>query len=211
MSGPSFSSNAPYETHVVLNQPPPFAGRQLWTDDVALMDAVQREGAGSFAPRLAVYGALAGDELYRIGFDANRDRPRLRTHDAQGHRIDTGEFHPAYHQLMGTAKSHGVAGLSWHEPQPGAHVARAALSYLHHQAEAGTSCPLTMTHAAVAVLQSQPHLAEWARKAVAPVYDPRDVPVTNVVALLVMLVTAIPILGAWWLTRDGEDVAGSGK
>jgi putative spermidine/putrescine transport system permease protein len=40
---------------------------------------------------------------------------------------------------------------------------------------------------------------------------PRDVPVTNVVALLVMLVTAIPILGAWWLTRDGEDVAGSGK
>jgi hypothetical protein len=26
MSGPSFSSNAPFETHVVLNQPPPFAG-----------------------------------------------------------------------------------------------------------------------------------------------------------------------------------------
>ncbi|HAU8267553.1 TPA: ABC transporter permease [Kluyvera intermedia] len=40
---------------------------------------------------------------------------------------------------------------------------------------------------------------------------PRDVPVTNVVALLVMLVTTLPILGAWWLTRDGETVAGSGK
>jgi len=40
---------------------------------------------------------------------------------------------------------------------------------------------------------------------------PRDVPVTNVVALLVMLVTTIPILGAWWLTRDGENIAGSGK
>ncbi|TGQ61268.1 DNA alkylation response protein, partial [Mesorhizobium sp. M1C.F.Ca.ET.212.01.1.1] len=142
-------------------------------------EAVQREGAGSFAPRLDVYGGLAGDELYRLGFDANRDRPRLRTHDAQGHRIDTVEFHPAYHQLMGTAKSHGVAGLSWHEPQPGAHVARAVLSYLHHQAEAGTSCPLTMTHAAVAVLCTQPHLAEWARKAAAPVYDPRDVPVAD--------------------------------
>ncbi|MGP3591876.1 ABC transporter permease [Vagococcus sp. WN89Y] len=37
---------------------------------------------------------------------------------------------------------------------------------------------------------------------------PRDVPVTNVVALLVMLVTTIPILGAWWLTRDTD---GSGK
>ncbi|WP_312252918.1 acyl-CoA dehydrogenase family protein [Stenotrophomonas sp.] len=179
MNGPGFSSNVPYETHVVLNQPPPFAGRQLWTDDVALAEAVQREGGGAFAPRLAVYGALAGDELYRLGFDANRDRPRLRTHDAQGHRIDLVEFHPAYHQLMGTAKQHGVAGLSWHEPQPGAHVARAALSYLHHQAEAGTSCPLTMTHAAVAVLHSQPHLAEWARKAAAPVYDSRDVPVAD--------------------------------
>lgn len=179
MNGPGFSSNVPYETHVVLNQPPPFAGRQLWTDDVVLVEAVQREGGGAFASRLAVYGALAGDELYRLGFDANRDRPRLRTHDAQGHRIDLVEFHPAYHQLMGAAKQHGVAGLSWHEPQPGAHVARAALSYLHHQAEAGTSCPLTMTHAAVAVLRSQPHLAEWARKAAAPVYDSRDVPVAD--------------------------------
>jgi len=39
---------------------------------------------------------------------------------------------------------------------------------------------------------------------------PRDVPVTNVVALLVMLVTTLPILGAWWLTRD-FDAAGPGK
>ncbi len=40
---------------------------------------------------------------------------------------------------------------------------------------------------------------------------PREVPVTNVVALLVMLMTTIPILGAYWLSRGGEDVAGSGK
>jgi len=40
---------------------------------------------------------------------------------------------------------------------------------------------------------------------------PRDVPVTNVVALTVMLVTAAPIVAAWWLTRGTEDVAGSGK
>lgn len=38
---------------------------------------------------------------------------------------------------------------------------------------------------------------------------PRDVPITNVVALLVMIVTAVPILGAWWLTRD-DDMAASG-
>jgi len=39
---------------------------------------------------------------------------------------------------------------------------------------------------------------------------PRDVPVTNVVAMLVMLITMVPILGAYYLTRGGENVAGSG-
>lgn len=165
-----------FETHVVENQPPAFAPRDLWGDDLALREAVVRGGAGAFTARLQAYGALAGDELYRLGFDANRDRPRLRTHDAQGRRIDLVEFHPAYHRLMELAKAHGVAGLSWHEPVPGAQVARAALAYLHHQAEAGTSCPLTMTHAAVPVLRQAPALAQWARLAAAPAYDPRDVP-----------------------------------
>jgi putative spermidine/putrescine transport system permease protein len=40
---------------------------------------------------------------------------------------------------------------------------------------------------------------------------PRAVPVTNVVALVVMLMTALPILGAWWLTRGTEDASGSSK
>jgi len=168
-----------FETHEVDNQPPPFGGRNLWADDVVLAEAVQRGGGGVFTGALQAYGAIAGDALYRLGFDANRDRPRLLTHDAQGHRIDTVEFHPAYHQLMELGKRHGVAGLSWQDGRPGAHVARAALSFLHHQAEAGTSCPLTMTHAAVAVLRQDPLLADWADKAAAPVYDPRDVPMAD--------------------------------
>jgi putative acyl-CoA dehydrogenase len=167
----------PFETHRVDNQPPAFEPRDLWADDVVLREAVAREGAAAFAPRLSEYARLAGDELYRIGFDANRDKPRLKTHDRFGHRIDAVEFHPAYHRLMEAAKSHGVAGLSWHEPQPGAHVARAVLSYLHHQVEAGTSCPLTMTHAAVPVLRREPALREWADKAAAPSYDPRELPI----------------------------------
>ncbi|AKC85485.1 acyl-CoA dehydrogenase family protein [Pseudoxanthomonas suwonensis] len=168
-----------FETHRVDNQPPPFEPRDLWADDGALREGVRRGGAGNFEARLHAYGRLAGDELYRLGFDANRDRPRLRTHDRHGHRIDAVEFHPAYHRLMELAKGHGVAGLSWHEPGAGAHVARAALSYLHHQVEAGTSCPLTMTHAAVPVLRREPSLREWADKAAAPHYDPRDVAVAG--------------------------------
>jgi putative acyl-CoA dehydrogenase len=173
----SATPTACFETHHVDNQPPLFEPRDLWQDDAVLREAVTRNGAGQHVPHLQAYGRLAGDELYRIGFDANRDRPRLRTHDRFGHRIDVVEFHPAYHRLMDAAKANGVAGLSWHAPMPGAHVARAALSYLHHQAEAGTSCPLTMTHAAVPVLRRQPGLEAWADKACAPVYDPRDVPI----------------------------------
>jgi putative acyl-CoA dehydrogenase len=168
-----------FETHAVDNQPPPFEPRDLWADDIALREAVAREGAAAFAPQLTRYAQLAGDELYRLGFDANRDKPRLRTHDRFGQRIDTVEFHPAYHRLMQAAKEHGVAGLSWRQPQPGAQVARAVLSYLHHQVEAGTSCPLTMTHAAVPVLRREPALREWAEKAAAPHYDPGDVPISG--------------------------------
>lgn len=40
---------------------------------------------------------------------------------------------------------------------------------------------------------------------------PRNRPVTNVVAVIVMLLTFIPILGAYYLTRGSEDIAGSSK
>ncbi len=168
-----------FQTHVVDNQPPEFAPRDLWATDPALREAVAREGGAAFADRLAVYGALAGDELYRLSFDAHRDKPRLRTHDRFGHRIDTVEFHPHYHRILQAALEHGVAGLSWSEEVPGSHVARGALSYLHHQVEPGTSCPLTMTHAAVPVLRHAPALREWADKVAASQYDPRDVPIAQ--------------------------------
>jgi putative acyl-CoA dehydrogenase len=161
------------------NQPPEFAPRDLWRDDIALREAVEREGAAGFAPRIAAYGAIAGDALYQLAADAHRDRPRLRRFDRFGHRIDRVEFHPNYHAVMQAAIEHGVAGLSWHEPRTGAHVARAALSYLHYQAEPGSSCPLTITHAAGPVLRREPALREWADKAAAAHYDPRELPIAD--------------------------------
>ncbi|MCW5581907.1 MAG: DNA alkylation response protein, partial [Luteimonas sp.] len=71
-------------THAVDNQPPEFAPRDLWRDDAALREAVQREGGAAFTGRLAGYGALAGGELLALSYDAHRDRPRLRTHDRCG-------------------------------------------------------------------------------------------------------------------------------
>jgi len=35
--------------------------------------------------------------------------------------------------------------------------------------------------------------------------------VTNVVAMVVVLVTFLPILAAYYLTRDGDNVSGMGK
>ena len=169
----------PFETHEVGNQPPPFLPRDLWMDDLALREAVAREGADAHAPGLAAYGALAGDALQRLGDEANRDRPRLRSHDRFGNRVDQVAFNAAYHEVMGIAIAHGVASLSWAQPEPGAHVARAALSYLHYQAEPGSSCPLTMTHAAVPVLRREPALRDWADKAMSTRYDGRDLPMTD--------------------------------
>ena len=40
---------------------------------------------------------------------------------------------------------------------------------------------------------------------------PRQRPVTNVVAIIVMAVTFIPIIAAYYLTRDTDTVAGQGK
>jgi putative spermidine/putrescine transport system permease protein len=40
---------------------------------------------------------------------------------------------------------------------------------------------------------------------------PRQRPVTNVVAMVVVLVTFLPILAAYYLTRDGDQISGQGK
>ncbi|MEZ0470560.1 acyl-CoA dehydrogenase family protein [Luteimonas salinilitoris] len=173
------AASSSHAADAALNQPPEFAPRDLWETDRALRESVTREGGEAFCAHLADYGRRAGDEVHALGFDANRDRPRLRTHDRFGQRIDRVEFHPNYHAVMRTAIENGVAGLSWSDPRPGAHVARAALSYLHHQVEAGSSCPLTMTHAAVPVLRHAPALAEWAQKAIAGAYDPDDAPIAG--------------------------------
>ncbi|WP_147651912.1 acyl-CoA dehydrogenase family protein [Vulcaniibacterium gelatinicum] len=172
-------SSSGFDTHAVENQPPEFAPRDLWADDVVLREALAREGGAAWEAQVAGYARLAGDALYRWSWDAHRDRPRLRTHDRFGQRMDAVEFHPYYHAVMQAAIEHGVAGLSWRDGRPGAHVARAALAYLHYQAEPGTSCPLTMTHAAVPVLRREPALAEWAEKAAAPHYDGGDLPATD--------------------------------
>ena len=150
----------PYaETHEVTNQVPPLDGANLYRLDLPLQQWVHRYQGSWAETRLDAYGALAGGPLMAAGFLANENRPVFRSHDRYGHRIDQVDFHPAYHELMRTAIEYGIPSLPWADPQPGAHVARAGLMYLHNQAEAGSSCPLTMTFASVPALRLQPGIA----------------------------------------------------
>ncbi|RMW03232.1 Acyl-CoA dehydrogenase domain-containing protein [Pseudomonas amygdali pv. tabaci] len=168
------------ETHEVTNQPPPLDGANLYRIDVPLQEWSSRFGAGWAQPRIDAYGALAGGPLMEAGFLANQNKPAFASHDRYGHRIDLIEFHPAYHQLMSTAIEHGIPSLPWTDPQPGAHVARAAMSYLHTQAEPGSGCPLTMTFASVPALRLQPDLAEiWLPKVLSTEYDSRNVGIAH--------------------------------
>ncbi|HLD65917.1 MAG TPA: acyl-CoA dehydrogenase family protein [Pseudomonas sp.] len=166
------------ETHEVFNQAPPLDGTNLYRADLPLQEWTRHFGGGWAEARIDTYGALAGGPLMTAGFLANENKPVFKSHDRYGHRIDLVEYHPAYHELMSAAIGHGLPSLPWSEPRPGAQVARAAMSYLHSQAEAGSGCPLTMTYASVPVIKLQPELAAiWLPKILSTEYDPRNLPI----------------------------------
>ena len=173
-------------THEVLNQAPPLEGYDLFTTDRVLVDAVAREGAGWAHDRLVQLGVETGGEAIAWGRLANTNPPILRTHDRFGHRIDEVEFHPAWHELLRLAVHHELHALPWHDPRPGAHVARAALFYVLSQAEAGHGCPISMTYSAVPALRAQPELAaEWEPRIVSNRYDARVRPAADKTGALV--------------------------
>ena len=165
-------------THEVGNQPQPLPPCNLWRVDTPLQEAVARHGGAWGAGHLDAHGALAGGELMELGDQANRHKPTFHPFDRHGRRIDHVEFHPAYHDVMRHAMAAGVHSFSWrHEDRAGAHVVRTALMYLNSQPEAGTGCPLTMTHAAIPSLRTTPAIAEeWIPRLTATQYDARGIP-----------------------------------
>jgi len=178
-----------YATHEVLNQPPEFAGFNAYLGDVALCDAVAAFGATWAQERLVACGARIGSaHMQVLARDANRHTPELRTHDRFGHRIDEVEFHPAWHELMTMLRADEVHALGWNAGRPGAQTARAALSYLWSQGEAGVGCPAAMTFASLAALRHAPALLEKFReKILSPGYDPAPTPPGAKTALTVAM------------------------
>src|SRR5690242_12644334 len=101
-------------THEVVNQPPPLEDYDVFGNDAALVEGVERAGAGAHVDELHDLGRLAGtQEAIRWGFTANAYTPVLRTHDRYGNRVDEVEYHPAYHELMRVAVGHGLHAWPW--------------------------------------------------------------------------------------------------
>jgi putative acyl-CoA dehydrogenase len=171
----------------VANQPPPLEPYNLFTSDTCLREAVKREQAGWAEEGLTTLGATLGKpETLKLGFDANKYPPVLRTLDRYGHRIDEVDFHPAWHELMAIALRAGLHASPWAEPKPGAHVARAAGTYMLEQVESGVYCPIAMTYGSVPTMRHAPDIAkQWLPKVFARDYDRRFLPVTEKTSALV--------------------------
>ena len=138
----------------VLNQPPELEPLNLFECDLALAEALEREGGGWGRERARETGAVAGSvEAREHCRRAERNEPILHTHDRFGNRIDEVELDPSWHWLLRGAIERGIAGLPWHLPRPGAHVVRAALFLVWAQVNDGVMCPVSMTYAAVPALR----------------------------------------------------------
>ena len=167
-----------FNTHEVQNQPFALSSYNAWETDIALKEAVIREGAAWAESHLQEFGALTGGKMMVSGYVANENKPKLRSFDSYGRRIDEVEFHPAYHDLMSAGMKYGMNNFAWrHESQDSAHVARAAVMYLGSQPEAGFGCPMSMSYAAIPALRHSPELVEkWLPKLLSQDYDPRSLP-----------------------------------
>jgi putative acyl-CoA dehydrogenase len=158
----------------VLNQAPPLEPVNLFEVDVALQEALEREGGGWGADRVREAGAVAGStEAREHSRRAEHNLPILRTHDRYGSRIDQVELDPSWHWLLRGAVEREIHSLPWREPRPGGHVVRAALFMQWGNANDGVMCPVSMTYAAVAALRgAAPELAaEWEPRLTKPDYE----------------------------------------
>ncbi|CAN5148216.1 acyl-CoA dehydrogenase family protein [soil metagenome] len=160
-------------THEVTNQAPPIVPYNVFEADVALREAIDREGAGWGMDRLRDTGALAGSpETLAHSERCERNGPVLRSHDRYGHRVDEVELDPSWHWLLRQAVEREMHSLPWRDPQPGAHTVRAGLMYLWSQANSWVMCPVSMTYSVIPALRQSSEAAdEWEPRLVEPDYE----------------------------------------
>ena len=148
----------------VLNQAPPLQPIDLLASDLALGEALVREAGEWGLDGVREAGIVAGSvEALEHGHRAERNEPRLVTHDRYGNRVDEVDLDPSWHWLLAGAVQRAIHSLPWRDSRPGAHVVRAAMFTLYSNANDGVMCPVSMTYAGVPALRDgAPGLAsEW--------------------------------------------------
>src|SRR4051794_35868592 len=138
-----------------------------WDASPILRDLCKRKLDPSLEPQLKEMGERAAREVAPLAQIADRESPRLVTHDAKGNRINRVEYHPAYREMERIAYGSGMITVNYSSWRPARSLegspeqsadARAprtfgfALGYLFAMAEMGLYCPLCMTDGVAHVL-----------------------------------------------------------
>ena len=105
-------------------------------------------------PQLAAMGERAAKEVAPLAAIADREQPRLLTHDPRGERISRVDYHPAYREMERIAYGSGMIAMKYatHEHSREAPFAGFALGYLFAMAESSLYCPVCMTDGVARVL-----------------------------------------------------------
>ena len=168
-------------THEVTNMPPHIGDQDLWQGDKALIHWTKAMGGTQHESHFSEVGQKTGcAETFFKAEQANNHAPKLRAYDQYGMRINSVEFHPAYHDLMDLAISHKLHNFAWHNEGNSPHLGQSVLTYMFSQPEGGVMCPMAMTYSVVPALRTAPSIAkEWMPKILSTKYDLRDIPVNE--------------------------------
>ncbi len=135
--------------------------RTGWLEsEAALVRVLSRQLGAAYEkarPRLSRMGEVAANEGAKWAMEADRNTPRLVTHDRTGARIDEIDYHHSYRQLQQLGYGGGIIAATYN-PALAAERGNApkaltfGLGYLFAQAEAGMYCPVCMTDGAAHLL-----------------------------------------------------------
>ena len=162
-----------WATHSVVNQAPALADYDPFAADLALQEALAREGGDWGRERVRDLALVLGStEALEHGRRAQRNIPILRTHDRWGNRVDEVEYDPSMHWMLRLGVERQVNTLPWREARAGAHVVRACMFHLFNQLDTGPCCPFSINYAAVPTMRQDSVLAAaWEERLTLPDYD----------------------------------------
>jgi alkylation response protein AidB-like acyl-CoA dehydrogenase len=136
--------------------------RTSWFEnDAALRRILSRQLGPSFEkalPRLLAMGDMAANEGAKWAAEADKNSPKLVTHDRTGERIDEIDYHHSYRELQKLGYGGGIVAATYDsalaaERGSAPKALTFSLGYLFAQAEAGMYCPVCMTDGAAYLLQ----------------------------------------------------------